>query len=482
MRFTCIVARMVTGSRSKTFGFEVRSLLLLAAPVVLTQVAQHGMSFVDTLMVGRLGPGPLAGMALGATGYGLIYLISSAFMLAVGPQTAQAVGAGDGQGAGRALRQGLWLVAIASVPGVLILSQAERLFLLMGQDPGIAASAGAYLRAVAFGLPFGLLFAALRAFIEAHSVTRPVTLIAFGAVAFHVFGNDVLIHGKLGFQALGLVGAGYSTALAYSFMAMAALGIVLVRFNGRAILAKLLVPDLQVLRELARIGWPISLMHGFEVGLFSVTAFLMGRFGEAALAAHQVAMQSASLTFMVPLGIAIAASIRVGQATGRGDALAARAAGRAGIVLAAGFMCISATVFLSIPRTVVGIFADLGDPRNAAMIAHAVRFLGFAAVFQLVDGIQVAAGGALRGLKDTRVPMLLTLVAFWLVGLPVGLLAAFRLGIGANGLWYGLIAGLAVAAALLGIRFVRRMERAVRQAAAALPGVEGAAPDAPGTG
>lgn len=223
-------------------------------------------------------------------------------------------------------------------------------------------------------------------------------------------------------------------------------------------------------------------MHGFEVGLFSVTAFLMGRFGEAALAAHQVAMQSASLTFMVPLGMRHRGQHqgRTGDGQRRRSGCARRRTRR--IVLAAGFMCISATVFLSIPRTVVGIFADLGDPRNAAMIAHAVRFLGFAAVFQLVDGIQVAAGGALRGLKDTRVPMLLTLVAFWLVGLPVGLLAAFRLGIGANGLWYGLIAGLAVAAALLGIRFVRRMERAVRQAAAALPGVEGAAPDAPGTG
>lgn len=457
---------------------EIKNLLILAAPVVLTQLAQHGMSFVDTLMVGRLGAGPLAGMALGATGYGLVYLISAAFMLAVGPQTAQAVGAGDSEGAARALRQGLWLVAMVSVPGVTLLSQAERLFLLMGQDPAIAAAAGAYLRAVAIGLPFGLAFAALRAFIEAHSVTRPVTLIAFGAVAFHVVGNDILIHGKIGFPALGLVGAGYSTAIAYALLAFAALGLVLARFGGRAILTRLLVPDTQVLRELVRIGWPISLMHGFEVGLFSVMAFMMGRFGEAALAAHQVAMQSASLTFMVPLGIAIAASIRVGQATGRGDPQSARAAGRAGILLAAAFMCVSAFTFLTFPRAVVGLFADLTDPGNAAMVAHAVRFLGFAAVFQLVDGVQVTAGGALRGLKDTRVPMLLTLVAFWFVGLPVGLLAAFRLGVGPNGLWYGLIAGLTVAAALLGARFVRRMNRAVRQLAPVAAAAEAATPGA----
>lgn len=439
-------------------------VLLLAAPVVLTQVAQHGMSFVDTVMVGRLGAGPLAGMALGATGHGLVYLIGSAFMLAVGPQTAQAVGAGDGEGAARALRQGLWLVAIVSVPSVFLLGQAETLFLAMGQEPAIAARAGQYLRAVMYGQPFALAFAALRAYIEGHSMTRPVTLIALGAVAFHVVLNYVLIHGKLGFEALGLVGAGYSTSVTYVLMALAALWLVFVRFDGAAVLARLLRPDPAVLRELVRVGWPISLMLGFEVGMFSTMTFVMGRFGESALAAHQLAMQSSSLTFMVPLGIGIAAGIVVGQAAGRRDAEAARAAGRAAMTLAVGFMCLSAAAFLVFPRQIVSLFANVADPGNVAMVRHAVAFLGFAAIYQVFDGIQVTAAGALRGLKDTRVPMLLTLVAYWLVGLPVGLAAAFWLGAGANGLWFGLIAGLCVAAVLLGLRFVRLTERAVRRA------------------
>lgn len=457
-------ADLYRGAMAPSMGTEVKTLLVLAAPVALTQLAQHGMSFVDALMLGRLGAGPLAAMALGATYFGLVFMIAVAFIYAVGPQVAQAVGAKDEEGAARALRQGLWLALLLAVPALVLLSQAGRVFTLTGQDPIVAAGAQAYLRAVMLGLPFALAFAAMRAYIEAHAVTRPVTVIAFGAVTFHLLANDVLIHGKFGLPALGVVGAGYSTALSYALMAAAALAVILVRFSGRRLLASLLKPDLEVLRELLRVGWPISLMQGFEAGMFSTMAIMMGRFGEAALAAHQVAMQMSSIMFMVPMGIGIAATIRVGQAAGRGDAVAARSVGRAAILLGAGFMCLSATAFLTLPRAIVGLYLDLGDAANEVVLAHAVAFLGFAAVFQIVDGVQVVAGGALRGLKDTRVPMLLTLVAFWFVGVPVGLVSAFGLGVGPNGLWYGLISGLAVAAGLLGVRFARRMRHEVARA------------------
>lgn len=447
---------MIAGLR-----FEMRTLLLIAAPVVLTQLAQHGLAFVDTLMVGRLGAGPLAGLALGATGFGLVLVIGSSFMLAVGPHAAQAVGAGDPDEAARALAQSVWLVALVSVPGILLLVNGEALFGLLGQDAEVASDAGAYLRAVVPGLPFALAFAALRSYIEAHGVTRPVTVIAFLGVALNVGANDVLIHGKLGFPALGLVGAGHATALVYLFLAILAT-LLVASMDGRRVLSRL-APDRRVLRELARVGWPIGLTLGFEVGLFSVTTLLMGRFGEAALAAHQVAMQTASLTFMVPLGIGIAAGIRVGQAAGRRDMLTARSAGRAGIVLSVGFMSVAALTFLLLGRPLVGIYADLGDPANAAMVRLAVTFLALAGVFQIVDGIQVTAAGALRGLKDTRVPMFMTLVAYWFIGLPIGLVSALVLDAGPKGLWFGLIAGLAAAATLLGWRFVRLMDRAVRQ-------------------
>ena len=434
---------------------ELKHLLVVAAPLVLAQLAQNGMSFVDTLMVGRLGTTALAGIALGSTVLSTVYIMSAAVLLSVGPQVAQAVGAQRYDDAGRAARQGLWLALLISLPGILIFTNAEALLRALGMEPTTAAAAGGYLRAIAYGFPAAVGFTAMRGFLEGHGDTRPIMFIALAGVGLNVFVNDTLIFGKYGFPALGLVGTGFATSTVYTFMFLLAAGLVSWRYGRYRVFAGLRTPDLATMAELFRVGWPISLTLGFEVGLFSAAALVMGRFGEAALAGHQIALQSASMSFMVPLGVAIATGVRVGQAAGRNDPVGVRRAGSVGIAVAAAFMVMAATVFWTVPRSVIGLYLRLNDPDNAATIAFAVRFLAVAGLFQVADGIQVAASGALRGLKDTRVPMLLTLVAYWFLGLPVGLVLAFPLGVGPRGLWFGLATALALAAVMLTARFAR---------------------------
>lgn len=438
---------------------EFKDLGRLAVPLVLAQLAQNGMSVVDTLMVGRLGPHELAGIALGGSSFTFALILCMGVLFAVGPTVAHAHGARRPEGAARAARQGLWLALALSAPGIALFVRAGPLLDLLGQDPSIVASSAAYLRAMAWGFPFALVLTSLRGFLEGHGDTRPILLVAAIGVGLNVVANDVLMFGRLGFPRLGLVGTGYATAFVYAVMALSVAAYIRMRYRSYRVFEGLRRPDPATLRELVRIGWPIGLTLGFEVGLFWLTALLMGRFGDAALAGHQIALQSASTTFMVPLGVSIATGVRVGQAAGRRDPDGVVRGGVAGLASSALFMASSAALFWLAPDFVIGLFLPVDAPANAAVVAFARRFLAVAGVFQVFDGTQVTASGALRGLKDTRVPMLLTLVAYWMVGVPVGVWLAFGAGAGPSGLWYGLVAGLATAALLLVGRFVRRVRR-----------------------
>lgn len=427
--------------------------MLVAAPLVLAQVAQNGMGFVDTLMIGRLGPGALAGMALAVTVFALVLASTMALVMSVSPLAAQAVGAGRPHEAARAARHGLVLALLLSLPIGLLVANAGHVLRLAGQQEAIVAMAETYLRAVAFAFPGALSVVALRGFLEGHGDTRPIMFVAVGGVLFNAGANQLLIFGEFGLPALGLPGAGYATSLTYAVMAVA-LGVIIARrYPELRVFSDWQRPDPALYREILAVGWPIGLALAFEGGMFSAGSLAIGTFGEAPLAAHQIAVQMSSLTFMVPLGVGIAAGIRVAQAAGRRDAGAARLAGRLGIAVAAGFMLLTATFYLSVPRAIVGLFLDLADPRNGAVVGYATSFLVLAGVFQIFDGVQVSAAGALRGLKDTRTPMLITLLAFWLVGLPAGLLFAFPLGFGPRGVWFGLIIGLGLAAVLQSARF-----------------------------
>lgn len=428
-------------------------MLVVAAPLVLAQLAQNGMSFIDTVMIGRLGPASLAGMALGATVFSLTLVTTMALVMSVSPLAAQAVGAGRPQEAARAARHGLVLALVLSLPAMLLVANAAPLLLMLGQDPEIVATARLYLRAVAYSFPGAFAVVALRGFLEGHGDTRPIMYVAIAGVTLNAGVNYLLIFGKAGLPALGLAGAGYATSFTYACMALA-LGVVIARrFPEQRVFSGWRTPDPRLYREILTVGWPIALTLGFEVGLFATASLVMGYFGEAPLAGHQIAMQMTSLSFMVPLGVGIATGIRVGQAAGRRDLDGVRLAGWTGISVAAGFMAITAAFYLLAPRLVVGLFVNVNDPVNLEVVGYATAFLVFAGLFQVFDGVQVAAAGALRGLKDTRMPMFITLLAYWLLGLPVGLLAAFVLDLGPRGMWLGLICALVAAALLLSARF-----------------------------
>lgn len=448
--------------RAYSLRTEMGSTLRLAAPVAAAQLAQVSMGFVDTVMVGRLGSEALAAVALGHSIFFFVTIWCMGMVMAVGPMVSQAFGAGEVEPVERSVRQGLWLGFMLAVPVFVLLYNIAPVLRLLGQEEMTVRNASAYLRAVVWGaLPF-LWFIGLRNFVEGLGRPMQVTIITFCGVALNVGANYVLIYGKLGFPALGLVGTGYASALSYWFLFGTLATVVQLRpvFRRYRIFSQLHRPDVRYLRELVRIGWPIGVSLGVESGLFSTTAVMMGLLGHTSLAAHQVALQCAAFTFMVPLGIGIATSVRVGQAVGRRDATGVRRAGWTGIGLAAVFMMGTAVLFWTVPESIIALYLDVRNPANAEVVRLAVRLLGIAAVFQLFDGLQVSTSGALRGLKDTRVPMIVCFIAYWVIGLPGGVAMGFGAGWGSVGLWWGLVLGLVAAASLLLWRFYRRSAQA----------------------
>jgi MATE family multidrug resistance protein len=440
---------------------ELRRTVRLAGPVAAAQLAQISMGFVDTLMVGRLGQEALAGVALGNTLFFFLFLVCTGVVQAVGPMVSQAHGAGTREPVERSVRQGLWLGLFLAVPAGLICWNAEPLLRLLGQtDPAVTQATG-YLRAILWGLPAILWFMALRSFVEGLARPLPVTIITALGVGLNVMANYGLMFGAWGLPALGLVGTGWASTVVYwSLFAMLGLFVARVApFRDYRIFRHLRVPDPTYLRELLRIGGPMGASSGIESGLFMITTLMMGWIGTTALAAHQIALQCAAFTFMVPLGIGIAGSVRVGQAAGRGAAADARRAGLAAIAVATTFMVGAAVLFWSAPGWIVGLYLDAQDPGSTAVAQMATSLLAIAAVFQVFDGVQVAAMGALRGLKDTRVPMLIALATYWGIGLSAGYGLGFVAGWGGPGLWWGLVLGLLAAAVLLTRRFGRHVER-----------------------
>jgi MATE family multidrug resistance protein len=449
---------------------EARPTVALAAPLAAAQLAQMAMSFVDVVMIGRLGPSAMAGAVLGSSAFFSLTLICIGTVSAVNPTVSQAVGAGDEVGVGRATRQGLWLAALLTLPLFALFQFAEPLLLATGQTPASAELAAAYLRAIRWGILGTLGFTALRGLCEGISHPRPVLYATVGAALSNAFFNWVLIFGNLGMPAMGVVGAGYASAAAMGVMLLSlALYAHFAHATRRfGVIARLGRPDGAALRALFRLGWPIGAAFGLEAGLFATATLLIGRFGEVALAAHQVALNAASVTFMVPMGIALAASVRVGHAAGRGDAAGAARAGWAAVALAVAFMSVAALLFWLRPAWVVWVYT--GSAATPEVVRLAGVLLGIAAAFQLFDGAQVTLAGALRGLKDTRGPMVISGFAYWVVGMGTAVALGFGLDGGARGVWWGLTLGLVAAALLLAARFRNRS-----RAPARLAGVEPAA-------
>jgi MATE family multidrug resistance protein len=434
---------------------EVKACLLLAIPLAGAQLAQAATTFVDTVMMGLLGSQTLAAGGLGASTFYALLTIGTGIVSSVSPLAAAAYGAGQGKAIGQIVRQGLWLSVVIALPVMLLVWHAAPILRLLGQQAENVVLAESYLRAIVWGFLPGLGFAVLKNYVSALSLPRPVIVIVAGGTLFNIVANYVLMFGKLGLPALGLAGIGWASTLSLWVMFTALAGYILSQHPLRAhgVFQQLHQFDSQIFAELMQVGLPIGVLAVAESGLFTVTTYLMGQLGTVPLAAHQIALQTAAVTFMVPLGISFATTVRVGQLIGQSDPQGARLAGYIGIGIAGLFMAAMAMLVWIMPERIVSLYLDIHDPTNAEVLTLAKRLLGVAAMFQMFDGIQVAAAGALRGLKDTRIPMLIGLIAYWGLGLTSGYLLGIHFGMGGVGLWWGLAIGLAVAAGVLTWRF-----------------------------
>lgn len=427
---------------------ELRPTLRLAAPITAGQVGQMLMGVADTVMVGQLGTLPLAACSFANNIFIVVAITGFGVLTAISVRVSHAHGAGVAVGMARALHGGLGLALIGGVAGALLLHAAIPLFHHMGQAPGVVEESLNYLLIVGWSLVPAFLIGAIRNYLDAQSRPWPAFWIMFGGVLLNVVLNWVLIYGKLGAPALGLTGAGWAT-----FLSRVATVVALIVFvwGGRSRPVESFRIDLSWWREqaaLLRLGAPAGFQLLGEVGAFAFAAILIGQLGAVPLAAHQIAITCASTTFMFPLGVAMASTVRIAQAIGAGrrDLLRPIAAGS--WALGVGLMAAFAVLFLVASHPIAAAFV-----RDEDTIRLASSLLIVAGFFQLVDGVQVVGSGLLRGLRDTTGPMLITIAAYWLVALPLGSWLAFSRGGGAVGMWQGLAFGLFVAAGLL----VRRL-------------------------
>ena len=437
--------------RMRRYKEEYLALLVLAGPIIVGQVAQVATGFTDTVMAGRLGPEDLAAIAVGVNLWIPILLFCIGIMMAVSSMVSHYYGAGQGEDIKDLMRQALLLAAALGLGAMLVVRALAGLLGLLQIDPAVSPIAAEYIRAVSWGMPAVAGYLALRFMSEGIGFTRPMMVIQLIGLAFNVVGNYILMFGKFGVPAMGAVGAGWATAIVMWLNLFMLMGYISVHARFRVI--RRYSPgswEWRRLGEMLRLGIPIALALLSEVGMFAGVALLMGRLGVIEVAAHQVAFNFASIMFMIPLGISSATTIRVGHAMGAGSLARARFRGTAGISLAGLCMLGTASVMLVFPQLIVSIYTD-----DMAVRQMAVSLLLMAAVFQLSDGIQVAAAGALRGLKDTVVPMLAIFVIYWLFGLPLSYFLGFTRAYGPQGLWFGLIASLTVAAIWLVWRFLR---------------------------
>lgn len=437
---------------------ETRQLLVLGGPVIAAQLAQISMNFVDTVMAGRLSPRDLAAVAVGGSLFMPVMIFGMGVLMSISPTIAHDFGAGKLTEIGRHVRQGLWLSLAASILSFILIRGCSWVLVWMDVEPEIIPTAIGYLNAVSWGLPAISAWVVLRSFTEAVSKTRPIMVISVIGLFTNIAANWVFMYGHFGMPALGAVGTGVGTAVTMWVMFILLAGWIAWEREYRrfAPFAHFETPNGRDLLMLVRLGTPIGVSLFMEVTMFAAVGLLMGQLGTEIVAGHQIALNVASVTFMVPLGISVAITVRTGQAMGRGDAHAARCSGFVGAGLAMGFMSLAALSMFLIPEYIATIYTD-----NSGVRTVACSLLFMAGIFQIFDGLQVSMAAALRGLKDTAFPMAITLCAYWAAGLPLAYGLGIRLGYGPQALWVGLIAGLVVAAILLTTRFFFTTRRLV---------------------
>jgi MATE family multidrug resistance protein len=431
---------------------EIGATMRLALPLILAQLAAVGSNVIDAVLSGHYSAHVLGAVAVGTSVWSLAIVSGIGMMMAVPPSVSQLDGAGRRHEVGAVFRQALWLALGLGVLLWFAVRHAEPLIKLIGVTPSLYSAVGDFLRAISWGAPALTCYFAFRGLSEGLSMTRPSMYFSLGGLALLVPLGYVFMFGKLGLPPMGALGCGIATA---TMLWLELLGFAIYvmchrNYRGLGLFDHFEWPHVRRIGQLMHIGLPMAVTLLAEAGLFVAVALVIGTLGEDVVASHQVALNVASLFFMVPLGLAMAITVRVGNAVGRGDEAGVRYAGFCGIGLTLVTQTVSAGLMLSLPHFIASLYTH-----DTTVIALAVKLLVLAGLFQFSDGIQVASNGALRGLKDTRAPMAITLFAYWIIGMPVGWWLAFHQGLGARGMWMGLIAGLTVAALLLFTRFWR---------------------------
>lgn len=443
---------------ARQFIVEARELARLAGPIVVTQLAQMGVGTIDVLLLGAYSKDALAASALGLSLYYAMWVLAMGPAIAVSPMIAHILGARrfDTDGVRKSVRMAFWVILLMMPFQIAFLWYAGDMLGLMGQPKALAADAGLFVRALAAGFVFTALFNVLRGY--ATSLSRPnAPLIVMGLmILFNAGLAYALIFGHFGAPRLGLLGAGLASAasFAFSFFAMLAVIFLTPELARYRIFHGFLEFDWAVLKEVLRLGMPISMTIIFEAMFFNAGTMIMGYFGTDSVAAHQVALNVVALCFMVPLGVATAATVRIGLAAGAGDHARIRRAGLAAMAMSLAFMAAMGVVLFVFAPWIIGVYVDRHDPENAGVIANAVLFLRIGAAFQIFDTMQVVASLSLRGLKDANGPMWIAGGSYWLIGFPLALLLAFHFHLQGMGVWIAFVISLAIAGSAMCWRFV----------------------------
>jgi multidrug resistance protein, MATE family len=448
--------RRVEGHGLDAWLAEARETLKLALPLAATQLAQMAIMTTDVIMLGHLSTTALAAAALGNTAFFFCWILGCGPVAAVAPMIAHTLGADPGNTADirSAVRMGFWAMLAISLPLIALLLFIGPVFVFLGQTPELSYGAQSFTRALCWGLPFSLGYQVLRNFSTALSRPNASLIVMTTAIVFNACGDYALIFGHFGMPKLGLVGSGFASACSFTFSFL--LMLVVVRLTPSLhryrIFQDFLRSHWDKLEEVFRLGMPIGLTMMFEAMLFAGSTLLMGRFGTASVAAHMIALNVPSITFMVPLGIGMASTVRVGLAAGAGDKDAVRRAGYGAITMAVAFMSVTAVLLWLFPEAIANLYLD-SSAASAEVIALAVLFLHVAAVFQIADGVQVVGAMSLRGLKDANAPMWIAGGSYWIAGFPTCVALGFWLHMGGLGVWIGLAFSLLVAAVLMTRRF-----------------------------
>jgi multidrug resistance protein, MATE family len=441
---------------------ELAALMRLAAPLVLTQLAQMAIMTTDVVMLGRLSTHALAAAALGNTVFYFCWLLATGPAQAVSPIIANLIGV-HGEGAvrlrprvRRTVRMGLWLAVLTTLPLAVLLMFGKPILIALGQEASLAADAGRFTTMLAIGLPFSIGFQVLRNYATSLGRTQEGLWVMIASIGWNAIADYALIFGKLGMPKLGIIGGGLATSSSSVFAFVALLAVVLSsrQLKPFRILRRAQQGRRRPLAELIRLGGPIGVTMLLEAMLFNCMTLLVGTFGAAPLAAHQIALNVASFTFMVPLGVAMATTVRVGQFTGAGDTAGARRAGFVAMATGTALAGLSAAMMLFGGRQLAELYVAGREPLDLEVIRLTAQFLVVAAAFQLADALQVVGNLALRGLKDARAPMIIAAASYWLVGAPLCVALGVGLGWKGLGVWIGLAIGLGVAAVLMLMRFI----------------------------